>query len=1323
MGPRRSIGGFGFKDVEESKRSPHIFISRLDLPTKPNFLTHLQGLLKASKPKRILFDHEGWYFAFEDSSAGREALERCHRRCHRQYLFSEYELVMQRLPYGVGTIHHVDRDDYQHRNANRNPQPQSGPSATSPTNNVRVKWPETTDSSRIAGQDLGTPSSPQNQRIPQSKTPNHVAPPGYPPIDNHARPTSSAEVVASQLFRSDCDDTNSLTSGVAPSDGSRSKRLRCHVCQGDAAPGHAKLVRCSTCPRRYHSRCHKEPSIPSDLPGDHTWRCRSCVKKGKTGEVKKPNGGVSSSAAQSSASTKEQTILEGPEAGPRDHQSQAGATSEQRIKTSNDIVMPDKNDSPAVSGTPSKDQTLLNAKLLAKIGANGVNDVPLTSLSDGEELDELVKASFAEVENQLNSGITAAPRGKPFLARTKLTSLTPQTVANQPETGANTIHPQQSVRVAPSNRHLPSNTTQQSLGAGDIARPSAANLRALALNRHQSTTANNIDKQPTDDNQHQQSSNQSPELNPLNSSAVAHLGQLAMGDGASDNHEPAEQGRATTVSSVASGRMEIPESPDDVRNGVSKSHEAAGKRPHATTKLSSQAPVSATKQPLIPDSKPVDAGLSGKKGAVKGQKGSSTAECQKCRKKIPPDPSGQNRLCTSCKRDLKRGSLPLEAQALYGAASPADMNKAASKGADPSQQVNQAAEASHAIPPPKVTPAQSAESFDKYLQSLENDTQRRKKRTHEQTKATRDNNILCSNGITGDKSGAQTRSAAYSAREEGSKLNRAAPESAEALPKRSQFCQKELSNPGDSKKHTDAMPMDRKKTAISSHSVSEGRSPKGQAVQDAVAAGPTIMESNGTIISPKKLERIKAVVGDSSDRPVGSRALIVGMALCSAPDYRLSRESIIEWIDANIPTYKLGEGNWKARIVSQLTQGKETASGGGYWREEESQQGQDGSSGQKWYQLLPGKEEEMYRWCPVLKEPLAPQRETKLRGGTKKRQPSAQTKKTASTNSVASTLASAPESARGSSKDSAVDGSDKATGENIQAANAEEMDVDVPPAPKVAVGKMVADVDHQKRNRDDGKAAAKDQGSPSDDEPLSKKRRQDDEARVDSADRGTVRDNATSNVEMDELPDAADAASDSPTITALQDSHDINEGILEGTSPSHQKKRSRMATLPIKNLRRSPAPKKASNKSHSNTGSLSTAFHDEWPEYKGENSFDRQEKLAEISKRPSRKEMFGKPASQSRLRPKDSTPDSPFIPTNFSPAKRQRAPVNLSVKDLYPWENPDIDPTRKEYKTLEEFFDLPANMIPIISDGQLAYRDGTRTDDGRLPRAREIFKP
>lgn len=42
--------------------------------------------------------------------------------------------------------------------------------------------------------------------------------------------------------------------------------------------------------------------------------------------------------------------------------------------------------------------------------------------------------------------------------------------------------------------------------------------------------------------------------------------------------------------------------------------------------------------------------------------------------------------------------------------------------------------------------------------------------------------------------------------------------------------------------------------------------------------------------------------------------------------------------------------------------------------------------------------------------------------------------------------------------------------------------------------------------------------------------------------------------------------------------------------------------------------------------------------------------------------------------------------------------------------------------TVEELFDIPPNLMTIMSEGQIAFRDGTRNEDGSLPRAREIFK-
>ena len=100
--------------------------------------------------------------------------------------------------------------------------------------------------------------------------------------------------------------------------------------------------------------------------------------------------------------------------------------------------------------------------------------------------------------------------------------------------------------------------------------------------------------------------------------------------------------------------------------------------------------------------------------------------------------------------------------------------------------------------------------------------------------------------------------------------------------------------------------------------------------------------------------------------------------------------------------------------------------------------------------------------------------------------------------------------------------------------------------------------------------------------------------------------------------------------------------------------------------------------------------------------------------------MFGKPALCSRLRVREPSVEVHAIPVNVSPEKRTK--LFIDPDNPCPWEK-DASSTPEEFGSLDEFFDFPANVIPIISEGQLAYRDGTRNDDGRLPRAREVFKP
>lgn len=53
----------------------------------------------------------------------------------------------------------------------------------------------------------------------------------------------------------------------------------------------------------------------------------------------------------------------------------------------------------------------------------------------------------------------------------------------------------------------------------------------------------------------------------------------------------------------------------------------------------------------------------------------------------------------------------------------------------------------------------------------------------------------------------------------------------------------------------------------------------------------------------------------------------------------------------------------------------------------------------------------------------------------------------------------------------------------------------------------------------------------------------------------------------------------------------------------------------------------------------------------------------------------------------------------------------------------EFDPNKPEiFDTLEELLGLPSNLVPTLYEGRLAFRDGTMGADGKLPRAKNVFK-
>jgi len=128
-------------------------------------------------------------------------------------------------------------------------------------------------------------------------------------------------------------------------------------------------------------------------------------------------------------------------------------------------------------------------------------------------------------------------------------------------------------------------------------------------------------------------------------------------------------------------------------------------------------------------------------------------------------------------------------------------------------------------------------------------------------------------------------------------------------------------------------------------------------------------------------------------------------------------------------------------------------------------------------------------------------------------------------------------------------------------------------------------------------------------------------------------------------------------------------------------------------------------------------LYNEWPEYDPANEPDRKAKMEEIKGRPSRKQMIGKPASYSRLGNR-VTGKSSDVASSRSPRKLVSGNIQALQKKFASLNDENLSCC----DTLESFFDLPRNPIPIIYQGELAYRDGTRDSNGKMPRAKVIYK-
>jgi len=1283
VGPRRSIGKIEAKKFEPD--SPYILISPEHVPPLPHLTRHLQGMLRTQKPEAIIVDDEGWHLYYENSTSGRLKLKRCYHEYHRKEFFT-YELNMQCFlnGAGAGNQHQQHARISLESNGNTgNPWPPPVPAKSSPK------------ISRFAGREIAYPdpiprsearhireSSQQEVNGASEDTPSRVLqhdPPLHLSAEGHVQSASPVNANISMLSQqSERDDTASQASGIARSDSSRIKRDKCHVCSGETGQGFSSLVQCSTCRRKYHRRCHQDPLIPDGLNNEYAWSCRSCVRKGRNhkgkqqGKIVKPvsnRGPTPCKVSPLPASLDTDGRKQRDESDASAPHVEAQALPSARVS----VARPDS----------KKHELAINRHVTTKPDAEVVLDIGNGDLTLSDP-DDLVEKSFSAAAATSQTQPQGQKPGKFKMTRTKLPQSAQVLKAQQtqPEESQSQVNP---LQVSEHAQATSTHNDKDSNTSGHAARNSAAELRALAHKAHE--THQSAVKNGTGagvDSEERQSRG----VHSKSTTKPSSVEQPTVQSGPSQVTGYARGDPFTSAAPTRLSQLEIPESPDEVRLGSMSRLEAAqdprllAKHARVSSGLSAE---------QMSDASPVQ---SGKHAASKKSKGPLFSCCSACQKRIPAGPSGVTRLCLGCKRKAaatepppavninpdigatERAAAIVETAADEQRTTPlgdqGQLDSVAPSGAgaeqEPSAAVLQPHSNAHQASsvPPSVTQAHPTGVLeeDTTLHTVDEDGDIAMERTVPTGEAATTHPVVA--------------------------LDAPVPDRPHALAS--------ATNP----------PVD----ITSEH--------QNRSTQDAV---------DDVAKLPERIEYIQSIVGDSYNRPKGSRTILVAMAMSVCPTERMQAKDILDWISANIPTCKAGDGNWHERVVSQLTQGTRTKGVGGYWIMEEWKEGDGGVPGKKWYKLLPEKADEMWTWCPSRQRPVEPKRPSVAKASSLKRQRKSKSIGSATALrgtflvSSASTLTT-PLVTRPSTASNGTNGLDSSKQSSTTVARTPDRDVMGIDESLFTNAARVEDeqrIESRAAHSKESRATPVIDHASSDDEPLLKRRRRDELSKPRLPKLEYMQQHTPANTEMEDLPDAENENENEVTYvtaTATATEHRDSLDLERSTEAPDSLVRRKKAKVVILNMREGslsdgintlPSPHQ-----------FVTSFYDEWPEYREEDLLDAQAKMEEIVKRPTRKQMFGKPALCSRLRVREPSVDVPANPVNVSPEKRTR--LFIDPANPYPWEK-EASSAFEEFESLDEFFDFPANVIPIISEGQLAYRDGTRNEYGRLPRAREVFKP
>lgn len=382
-------------------------------------------------------------------------------------------------------------------------------------------------------------------------------------------------------------------------------------------------------------------------------------------------------------------------------------------------------------------------------------------------------------------------------------------------------------------------------------------------------------------------------------------------------------------------------------------------------------------------------------------------------------------------------------------------------------------------------------------------------------------------------------------------------------------------------------------------------------------------------------------LGDSFSRPDGTYYRLIGMALCAANANRATAQWISQWIARNIPNYALGEGKWAHNISAVLSQNAVGKTG----KSLVTSIAVDSSSRAKRvvYELLPGLAEELELWDEVLQRPMLPLAKRQSYG-----QPP---------------LGKAPE-------ENIVAQKTLPTG-NMRMPKAKTTKTTMDPVDDVM------DVDN-----DEFIQQHRDQGADSDDGT-------DNEDRTTDAMRKLDAGMGRFTPELSRREGSKAPRDSQPTVSVPSIRQFPAVDLQKEASPPYLDEEEEKALLHM------------IREDHRTRNSTSRSLFTNRPQYDPSSEVKRQAKIAEISKRPRRKDIIGKPAGYSVLGWTGFF-EEPLSTTSrdVSPAKKNRGPPLLA----------DDGTPIQVFRSLEDFLGLPDDLVPAIVNKQLVYRhkDGNK---------------